>query len=326
MAGAKRILTDKEAALANDQAPALAEQRNSTLTERPERLSGQAARQVRGHRFFWTVWRATSVLLLLSILLAGYAAVWEYATHSYLKGFSDAVIPPMASSEEKIQAILDWMAHGPARSEAGPTGSSHDRDPIDTLNYRSLLQVCGTATNAFVNLADSAGLMSRRLLLLNSDRVAKHVVAEVLIDGRWIVVDPAFHFIWRGADGKPLTRKELADPAVFAVAARSVPGYRLDYTFDRTSHVRLARVYGIGMYLRRFLDRHLAGWEDSEILSLVLERESLATLVVAILLVGWLTALRIGLRWYGERRLGCRMVRIRDRFLRAWYAFMEAVV
>jgi transglutaminase-like putative cysteine protease len=104
----------------------------------------------------------------------------------------------MASSEEKIEAILNWMAHGPARLNADAASSLHTRDPIDSLNYRSLLQVCGSATNAFVNLADSAGLVSRRLLLLDSRRMAKHVVAEVLVDGRWIVVDPSFRVIWRG--------------------------------------------------------------------------------------------------------------------------------
>jgi hypothetical protein len=30
-----------------------------------------------------------------------------------------AVIPAAGSPEEKIQAILDWMAHGPARLRSG---------------------------------------------------------------------------------------------------------------------------------------------------------------------------------------------------------------
>jgi hypothetical protein len=49
--------------------------------------------------------------------------------------------------------------------------------------------VCGTATNAFINLADSGRLPARRILLLNSDQGAKHVDAEVLVKGRWIVLD-----------------------------------------------------------------------------------------------------------------------------------------
>jgi hypothetical protein len=121
---------------------------------------------------------------------AVYATAWEYSTRRYLKGFSDAIIPAAASPEEKIQAILDWMAHGPARLRSGFVSSGQDRDPTDTLNYDSLLRVCGTATNAFINLAVSGGLPARRILLLNSDQGAKHVDAEVLVKGRWIVVDP----------------------------------------------------------------------------------------------------------------------------------------
>jgi len=310
--------------LTTEQASALAEQRSSTAPGSPTNLPAHAAPAAQSYRLFRTVWYAANLLLLVSVLLAGYGAAWEYSTQRYLKGFSDAVIPPMASSEEKIEAILNWMAHGPARRDAGAEVSLHSRDPIDSLNYRSLLAVCGSATNAFVNLADTAGLVSRRLLLLDSRRMAKHVVAEVLVDGRWIVVDPAFHVIWRGADGKLLTRAELADPAVFSAATRSVPQYRPEYTFERTSHVRLSRLYGIGRVLRSSLDRRLPGWEDSETLSLLLERRSLGTLWGAIFLVAWFALLRVALRWYAERRLGWQTLRLRAQFRRACHAFMEA--
>ena len=313
----------KEPALTREQASRMTEQHSSTTPGSAANLPSRAASAIHRHRFFRMVWYAANVLLLLSVLLAGYGVAWEYSTQRYLKGFSDAIIPPMASSEEKIEAILSWMAHGPARRDAEAEAALHSRDPIDSLNYKSLLEVCGSATNAFVNLADTAGLVSRRLLLLDSRRMAKHVVAEVLVDGRWIVVDPAFRVIWRGADGKPLTRAELADPAIFSVATRSVPSYLPEYTFDRTAHVRLGRIYGIGVGLRRFLDRGLPGWEDSETLSLLLERRSLSTLWGAILLIVWFAVLRAGLRWYGERRLGWRTIRLGAQFRKASSAFMD---
>jgi len=302
----------------------MTEQHSSTTPGSAANPPAHAAPAVQSHRLFRTAWYAVNVLLLVSVLLAGYAAAWEYSTQRYLKGFSDAVIPPMASSEEKIEAILNWMAHGPARRDADAEAALHQRDPIDSLNYKSLLEVCGSATNAFVNLADTAGLVSRRLLLLDSRRMAKHVVAEVLVDGRWIVVDPSFRVIWRGADGKPLTRAELADPVVFSAATRSVPSYLPEYTFDRTAHVRLGRIYGIEVGLRRLLDRGLPGWEDSETLSLLLERRSLSTFVGALILVVWFAVLRAALRWHGEKRLGWRTIRLRAQFLRACQAFMEA--
>jgi len=274
-------------------------------------------------KLFRAVWYTGNILLILAVFLAAYSAVWEYSTRRYLKGFSDAVVPVSSSTEAKVEAILRWMSQGPARQGAGPDPSSPDRDPTDTLNYTSLLKVCGTATNAFINLADSAGLAVRRLLLLDSRRLTKHVVAEVLIDGRWIVVDPAFRTVLRASDGGLLTREQLSDPTVFSAATRGIRGYDPIDTYDRTVHVRLSRLGLIGKPLRRVLNGFLPGWEDSTTVSLLMERESLATMVVALVFVFLLGLLRVGLRWYGERRLGVRPVRIRQQIRRAFSAFID---
>jgi hypothetical protein len=273
--------------------------------------------------FFRVIWFTGNVLLMLAILLTLYSAVWEYSTRKYLKGFSDAIVPASASTEDKAEAILRWMATGPTRRQQGPDPSSPDRDPTDTLNYSSLLRVCGTATNAFINLADSAGLAARRLLLLNSGSLTKHVVAEVLMDGRWVVVDPTFHRIMRGPDGVPLTREQLVDPAVLAAATRNVLGYSSDYSFERTAHVRTGRLGWMGAPVRGVVNRLLPGWEDSTAVSLLLERESLAMLVFGLTLLFLLALLRVVLRWYGERRLGFRPVRVRQQVRRAFRAFVD---
>jgi hypothetical protein len=215
------------------------------------------------------------------------------------------------------------MARGPARRNGGSDLSFQDRDPTDTLNYASLLRVCGSATNAFINLSVSTGLPARRLLLLDSHRMTNHVVAETLIDGRWIVVDPAFRTILRGADGQLLTRDELIDPAVWAAATKAIKGYSPEYTFDRTAHIHMARLGFVGLPLRRILDRLLPGWEDSIAMSLLLERESVAMLVLAIIFVALLAPLRIVLRWYGETRLGFQAVRMRKQFRQALGAFFD---
>ena len=138
-------------------------------------------------------------MLVVAILATIYSVVWEYSTRRYLKGFSDAIVPATAPGDEKVQAILNWMAHGPTRLPYGPSAAEPDRDPTDTLNYDALLQVCGTATNAFINLADTGRLSVRRLLLVNSKMMTKHVVAEVLVEGRWIIVDPAYRIVLRDA-------------------------------------------------------------------------------------------------------------------------------
>lgn len=257
------------------------------------------------------------------MLLAIYSIGWEYSTRRYLKGFSDAIVPLSASPEGKVTAILNWMANGPTRQAAGPNGFAPDRDPTETLNYRALLRVCGSATNAFINLADSGGLETRRLLLLDSHRLTKHVVAEVLIDGRWIVVDPAYRVVLRGTNGKLLSHEELKDQFVFASATSAIPNYSSDYTYDHVAHIRIARIGFIGPPLRGVLDLLLPGWEDSAAVSSLLERESLATMILAITLCSILFLLRIMLRWYGEKRIGIHLLHIRGRLLHAWSSLSE---
>jgi hypothetical protein len=277
------------------------------------------------HSLYQVTWYVVSAALAISVILAIYSIGWEYSTRRYLKGFSDAVIPASASGENKVQAILNWMARGPARQTAGaPDTSVPDRDPTETLNYDALLQVCGTATNAFVNLADSGGLEARRVLLLNSRHLTKHVSAEVLIDGRWIVVDPTYRVILRGPDGITVTRSQLTDPLVFAAAIQRIPGYNSSYSYERTVHLRMGRLRLLGAPLFAILNHLAPGWTESSTVSLLAERESLAAVLASILLVIFISLFRVSLRWYGEKRLGVRTNRVREQLVRAWSAFMRS--
>lgn len=274
-------------------------------------------------RIFWAAWRLCSLLLVASVLLLAYSAAREFSTRRYLKGFSDAIVPAGSAPMDKVQAILNWMSKGPARKEAGPSGAVPDRDPADTLNYASLLGVCGTATNAFVNLADTAGVPARRLLLLDANRRTVHLVAEVLIDRRWIIVDPAFRFIPRGADGASLTRSQLADPGVLAAATSGLRGYDAAYNYENTVHVRLARVPYIGDALRHALNALFPGWSDSSTVSLLLERSSLAFVALSVALVIFLMAARLLLRWYAASLLRLRPPHMYRRLAHACTAFFH---
>jgi hypothetical protein len=271
------------------------------------------------------VWYLVNASLILALALVIYSIGWEYSTRRYLEGFSDAIVPATAPADEKIQAILNWMAHGPARQNATPDELFSDRDPTDTLNYAALLKVCGTATNAFINLIDSGGLESRRLLLLNSDQMTNHVVAEVLVKGRWIVVDPAYRIILRGSDGKPLTREDLMDPVTFSIATGHIPGYNPAYSYQYTTHVRLARLQLVGRPLQAILGREFPHWQDSATITLFVERSSFGAMLAAILLVLFLILLRAAIRWYFEVRLGVPCWRVRNRFLQISGAFLRAV-
>ncbi|HXN71933.1 MAG TPA: hypothetical protein VN861_05195 [Candidatus Acidoferrales bacterium] len=276
------------------------------------------------HPIFRSVWFTVNVLLVASIFLAVYSAGWEFSTRRYLKGFSDAIVPATSPGDEKVEAILHWMAHGPARRNSQADKLQGDRDPTDTLNYEALLRVCGTATNAFINLVDTGHMEVRRLLLVDSHEMTKHVVAEVLVDGRWIVVDPTFRVVMRGEDGTALTREELSDSATLAVATRELKGYDPTYTYNEVVHIRLARFHFFGSLLRRILDRAVPGWEDTPFMTLIVERESFAAMISAFLLLIFLILLRTALRWYGEKRLGVHSVRIRHQLLRACHAFLDA--
>jgi hypothetical protein len=278
---------------------------------------------MRKHSLYRYASYSVNGLLIFAIVLVICSLGWEYSTRRYLKGFSDAIVPVSAPAEEKTQAILTWMAHGPGRKMAGPDGSAPDRDPTETLNYQALLQVCGTATNAFINLADSGGIEARRLLLLDSRRLTKHVTAEVLVDDRWIVVDPAFRVILRGTDGQPLTSDQLKDPAIYAAATRNIAGYNPNYNYDLTAHIRLGHLRIVGRALHAVLGGALPSWEDSSTASLLVERESFALMLMSVCLVVLLIFLRVSLRWYGEKRLGFRTFRVREQIRRAFDAFVD---
>jgi hypothetical protein len=258
-----------------------------------------------------------NVLLIVSLGAVVYCAAWEFSTRSYLRGFSDAIIPVSDNSAQKVEAILAWMEHGPARRMTRDTDALDTRNPENTLNYHQLLEVCGTATNAFVNLAQSSGLHARRLLLLNEKRRSKHVVVEILIDDRWVIVDPSYHKIFRLPDGRTVTRTELQNSVIFQSVTQSIPDYPQSYTYERTAHIRLSRIPLIGRYLRRTLDSVWPSWEETINWTLLLERESFAMLIVSILLLCFALTARLFFCRYCFRWFGIIRVRFRDQLMRA---------
>ncbi len=271
---------------------------------------------MRRHPVFQVLSITANLLFAASVFLLLYSFIWELSTRRYLKGFADAVVPLSASPGQKVEAILSWMKQGPARQSSTGVDSLAGRDPENTLAYQRLLQVCGTATNAFVNLAESGGVRARRLLLLDPSQRTKHVVAEVFIEGRWVVVDPAYRFMFRDARSQLLTVQQLRDPGTLGAATRKVEGYPAAYTFEATAHVRLARIPLVGGPLQKFQGTAFPGWQEAINLPLVLERESLALVLVSLVLLSCSVAARFALSRYGARRLGIARVRLREQLVR----------
>jgi hypothetical protein len=275
------------------------------------------------HRIFRITWWTSNGLLAIFFFTLIYSAGWEYSVRQYLKGFSDAVVPASASPEQKVEFILNWMRSGAPRPIAANPEELSKRDPQATLNYEQLLAVCGTATNAFLNLSRSAGLSARRLLLLNPDRSTKHVVAEVALEDRWIIVDPTYRVIMRDSHGRMLTRQELKSPVLFAQASAAIPGYPQTYNYSSYAHVRIARLPLQGLGLRKALEWIYPGWDEAFDWSLLLERESFFVLVSSASATLLFLLLRAYLGWYADQRLKIPRFRFREHFIRAAATFFS---
>jgi hypothetical protein len=278
---------------------------------------------VGSHRVFRSFWWATNALLAFSLLTTLCTGIWEHSVRQYLEGFSDAIIPEASTPQQKAEAILNWMSYGPPRREAPDASALSAHDPTDTLNYRQLLEVCGSATNAFLNLSRSSGLEARRLLLLSPDRTAKHVVAEVRLDGRWVIVDATYRVFMKDAHGRMLTRADLQDPRLFQEAVAQIPGYVTVYSYERVAHVRVGALPVLGPFLRRGLDAALPRWDESMDWSLLLERRSFAYFFLSVWALIFFLLLRIVLAWLADHRLRIPRLRLRASLARATATFFS---
>jgi hypothetical protein len=279
---------------------------------------------VKSHKFFRLVWWAGNLLLAASFIATIYAGVWEISVRRYLRGFSDAIIPEAAPTQQKAEAILAWMLNGPPRLESASAMQLSPRDPEDTLNYRELLKVCGSATNAFLNLSRSAGVPARRLLLLAADRTTRHVVAEVNVGGRWVIVDATYRVFLKDARGNLLTRHDLEDPEIWRQATSGLPRYSPEYTYQRTAHVRLAALPFHGTGLGPLLDHLAPRWEESLDWTLLLERRSFATFFFSIAALLFFLMMRLVLGWIADHRLRVPRFHLRANLSRATAAFFTS--
>ena len=96
----------------------------------------------------------------------------------------------------------------------------------------------------------------------------------------------------KGPDGRPLTREQLADARTLAAATKALHGYAADYNFQNTTHLRLARL-PVGNLLGKLLGHLFPGWDASTVVSLIVERSSLAATLISISVAVFLSLLRI---------------------------------
>jgi hypothetical protein len=279
--------------------------------------------RTRQHLLFRATWWICNLLLAATLISTIYDAAWEYSVRKYLEGFSDAVVPDTIADQEKVRYILDWMNNVPSRMVTQDPSQLSGRDPETTLNYKQLLAVCGTATNAFINLARSSDLAARRLLLLGPDNHVMHVVAEVQIDQRWIIVDPAFRVMLKDAQGRLLTRKDLQDPAIFWQATHAIPHYPPEYNFYNFTHMRITRIPVLGLGLKHLLDSIHPEWDEMVDWTLLLERKSFFFLLISFCGTLFSLLLRALLAWYADTRICVPRFHLRAHLQRAGSAFLS---
>jgi hypothetical protein len=140
-------------------------------------------------------------------------------------------------------------------------------------------------------------------LLLTPERTAKHVVAEVHLDGHWVVVDPAYRLLMKDARGNLLSRKDLQNLETLREATSSVPDYPPEYTYERFAHVRLAALPFHGTGVRKLLDRFFPGWEEYANWNLLLERRSFLYLFISANSLIFLALVRTVLAWLADHYL-----------------------
>jgi len=280
----------------------------------PERHRG-------GHDFLIPCGRYTSLALIAAaVALSFYGVLWSYSTSRYLKGFSDAIVPLEGSQEQKTMALLSWLRNEPDRKDKS-TDQFYTRDPVGIVQDGHLLQVCGSASNAFMNLAESAGLRTRRLLLLNPSGSVKHVVVEVRWDDRWVVVDPSFRSVFQDHAGRALSKEDLSHPGVFQDAIRGIPNYNPEYSFEHTAHIHLTRIPELGVFLRRTLNFLFPRWEETVNWGYLPEHPSLWPTVFSLPL--FLLGIAIRMIVYSRQQFYAKNVGFRKRLIETSRIFLQ---
>jgi len=150
---------------------------------------------------------------------------------------------------------------------------------------------------------------------------AKHVVAEVSIDGRWVVADPTFRTFLKDSQGRLLTSKDLQNPEIFREATRSIPNYLPAYSYESLASVRTAAIPYVGTAVRHLLDGAVPAWDDSLDWSLLFERRSFKYFFLAVDALIALLLARIVIAWLADHRFRVPRFRLRANLSRATAVF-----
>ena len=218
-------------------------------------------------------------------------------------------IPEAAAPQQKAEAILAWKRKGPPGLEVTNPAQLSVRDPEDTLNYRELLEVCGSATKTFLNVARSAGVPARRM--------TRHVFAELNVDARGVIADATYRVFLKDDRGNLLTQKDLENPEIFCEVTSGLPHYSPEYPDERVAHVRLAALPFHGVGLRPQAGPHSPKWDENTEWSCCWNANPSLCFSFSTTALLFLVVLRLALGWIADKRLWVPRFHLRANLSRA---------
>jgi hypothetical protein len=244
----------------------------------------------------------------------------EYSVRKYLSGFSEAVVPEAAAAREKVEAVLAWMSNGPPRLEANDGKILSPHDPTDSPAtaggvwkrygcFPEPVAQCGTGDAAAVAAHTRTDCRAR-----GSRGAAR----------RWIIVGPTYRVMLNDAQGNPLTRKDLHNPATFLEATSQIPKCLPEDNYEDYVPVRLSSVPLHRFHIREQIDRFFPGWDEYLGCSLLLERRSFLFFFLSVNALVCLLILRVILGVLADRHFRVPRFGLRNKPRRAIAAFFSA--
>jgi hypothetical protein len=217
--------------------------------------------------------RPRSERLLLSLLaISSLLCLWQLALFavdsSFVDGICAVVARPDLPAEQRTLQLFRWVNTYdddamPSSAATPPRGLLTPRAMIEHRAY--FRANCGSKAWLLAILARHAGLQARELRLCDAHHLARHVVCEILVGNRWVVLDPTVDLDFRRRDGQLATADELRDPVLLAINARRAEYYdRQLWQFTHAERLHFEKVPLVGGLLRRLASR-LTGRPAEEI-------------------------------------------------------------
>lgn len=109
--------------------------------------------------------------------------IFGYSVMRSLKDLSDRLASGAETDHEKV---LKFMSYIDAFGVGTPSSGSPD------VVVREKVGACGEFTNVLLGLAAAQGMEGRYVNLYNYPEGDGHTVAEIKVDGRWVLYDPSY--------------------------------------------------------------------------------------------------------------------------------------